>query len=402
MNNPPSATGDEPSYDSIAWQISRGHGFREDFDDPEFRAPYDAAAKTQPDLMTLPHVVPGTVTYRPPLFSLLIAVTNLLFGRQFWGIRLINISAMAAAGGLLWGCVSARHGRWAAAMVIILFVLADVRTRLYARAVLTESLAVLLTTILTVLLIRLSDRPRMRDVVFAGIVTGVGMLNRSAFVLWLPGLAVLMVWIVWPGKRPFQMTALFLTTAILVFSPWAIRNCLVLNRFMPTGTQGMTELSAGFSDEAWSRGGIWFNLDSIDFFQSVQQPGMSRIDQELARAEFSRSRAFAWVQSHPGRAVVLGLKKIFNEYRPHSIVEYGLTALACCGLWFGRRKRIVCILLLLNLINMSVIAATWSVDQGRFVVPLIVSIYLLAAEGVSGLRTVVGSKHETDQALPIC
>ncbi len=55
LNEPPSATGDEPSYDSIAWELSQGRGFAEDFNNPEFRRPYDEAAKTQGQLMVLPN-----------------------------------------------------------------------------------------------------------------------------------------------------------------------------------------------------------------------------------------------------------------------------------------------------------------------------------------------------------
>jgi hypothetical protein len=130
---------------------------------------------------------------------------------------------------------------------------------------------------------------------------------------------------------------------------------------MPMGAHGMMELSAGFGDEAWARGGVWFNRDSIAFFKSVLEAGMSRIDLELARAAFSGSQVLKCISNHRAKAAWLGLHKFVHAYRPHSSPEFTLTTLAC-GLWFGHRKQMVWIPGSLYLINTSMIAVTWLVD----------------------------------------
>lgn len=412
LNTPPSATGDEPSYDSIGWQLHLGNGFREDFEDPRFRAPYEIRVVDDAERMTLPTLPSGTITYRPPLFPALIAVTDLLFGRQFFAVRAINVLAMCIAGGLVWYFLYARFGLAAAVSGAVLFFGVDVRTRLYARAILTESLAVLLMTIVSLLLIQLIEQRRVRTAGLLGIVLGLSMLNRTAFVLWLPllviGLAALTLsrgalerrrisqsssgWAGWGDTILLKITAVLVLTSVFVYLPWGLRNIRVLGHFMPMGTQGLMELSAAFSDEAYRRQGVWFNLQQLDFYGDVDQPGMTRIEQELARAHYSRHRALEWIRSNPLKAMTLGFMKVIQEYRPRSSTEVIIGLLAVAGLAVIWRSIAGQVFLMLHGINGLMIAATWSVE-GRFVVPLLFSIHVLAAVGlcavVGNIRTAV-------------
>ncbi len=404
LNSPPSATGDEPSYDSLAWQISLGNGFREDFDNPDFRRPYDQAAFHDPDLMTLLPTQAGTITYRPPLFPMVMATTNLLFGRQLWAIRVCNVMAMCIAGSLIFHFLKNRAGWTAAALSLLLYFLLDVRVRLFSRAILTEAFAMLLTTLMTLLLIRLLTRRTLRDAILPGLIVGLSVLNRTVFLLWLPGLALGMLLLGWfyPQAHPtaaqprcrqtrwrsaISLTgplAVMMGCALLVYAPWAVRNCLVLGRFMPMGTQGMMELSAAFSDQAVENQGVWFHLGQLRFFDSVDQPGSTRIEQELARADFSKSTAMTWISDHPGQAIMLAPMKIYHEYRPRTVFETLIFVLMLTGLCVSFRQASTGVFLMLHTVNMLMIAGTWSVE-GRFVVPLLFSIHVLAATGLAWL-----------------
>ncbi|MCA9033560.1 MAG: glycosyltransferase family 39 protein [Planctomycetaceae bacterium] len=388
LNSPPSATGDEPSYDAIGLQIALGNGFNEDFTNPEFRKPYEEAARTNPELMTLPDAKPGIVTYRPPLFPLTIAAADWLCGRQFWVTRTMNIAAMMLTTSLLFCWVRYHQGKWAAVCAVILFVGVDVRVRLYARAILTESLALLLATFLTILLTQWVKHPRLRYSIAIGCTIGLSLLNRTAIVFWLPFIALGMAFIYPKIRRPndtlkirCQHICLVMTTAVVIYAPWGIRNCVVLNRFMPTGTQGLMELSAAFSDEAVLRDGIWFNLDNSDFFAGIQTVEMTRIERELARADYSKAKALQWIADHPVDAVRLGPMKIVNEYRPHSVTEFIVLVLAIIGILLTWRSLETRIFAFLHLANAVMIALTWSVE-GRFVVPLLFSLHALAIVAV--------------------
>lgn len=392
LDTPPSPTGDEPSYDSLAWELSRGNGFAEDFDDPAFRRPYERAAGGGPDTVALPELAAGTVTYRPPLFPAGIAVLNRLFGRQFFATRLLNIACMAVTAGLLvWFLL--RQGTVPGALLAwLLFLLADVRVRLYGRAILTEALAVLLTTLLALCLIRLLERRTVRDAVAAGVVMALMVLNRTSAALWIPPIAVSLL-ITSRTRKIVPLAVCWVAAAVVVYSPWAVRNIRVLEAPMPLGTQGMMELSAGFCDAAWDQGGVWVNLDHQDFFDAPHVEE-TRIERERSRARRSRTAAVNWIRSHPGRAVVLGLLKIGNEYRPRHPADYLILTLALIGAASSIGTTFTRVGLILHAASALSIAATWSVE-GRFVVPLLFTIHVWAGLGISWLWQKLRTNNRT-------
>jgi len=97
LNQPPSATGDEPYYDSLGWELAKGNGFQLDTADPDFRRPYEEAAKSS-ELYALGPPLQGAITSRPPLFPLALAAGDTFFGRQFWCSRLITRFVWRASG----------------------------------------------------------------------------------------------------------------------------------------------------------------------------------------------------------------------------------------------------------------------------------------------------------------
>ena len=385
LNSPPSTSGDEPSYDSIAWELSHGNGFAIDYSDPEFRKPYDVAAKTHPELFHLESTKDGPVAFRPPLLPTVTAVGNLLFGRQFWFLRSLNILLTAATAGLIAWYLTREVGL-PATMVAVLLFLIDVRVRLYARALLTEPLACFLATWLTLLLIRMSNQIRHRDVALAGAVTGLSILTRSIVVLWLPGL-LLIVWLVRRRGHFRRLSAavrtsvLFLSCVIVTMLPWAVRNVILLDRFAPLGTQGLMELAAGYSDAAWQHSGVWQNLSSSDVFADVALKDKTGVVRELAIADVSKAKAIEWVRSNPTKLPALAAMKVYSEFRPYSRLQTLVLLLALTGAiasWHCMATRVLVGLLLTNAVAVTL---TWSVE-GRFVVPQLFVIYALCGVGV--------------------
>ncbi|MEQ9408329.1 MAG: glycosyltransferase family 39 protein [Fuerstiella sp.] len=385
MNAPPSATGDEPSYDSIAWELSHGDGYAVDYTDPEFRAPYDKAAGSQPDLFTLPDTLSGPVAFRPPLLPTINAGLNALFGRQFFALRLLNILLMSATAGLLTWFLW-REGYAAVALLAAILFLLDVRTRLYARALLTEAMACLLATLLTLVMVRLSRRMNRRDIALAGVLAGLSILTRSIVVLWLPGLLITVLWL---GRRIHHQrwiqclgrAGIFLTTALLVILPWSIRNIRLLDTFAPMGTQGWMEISAGYSEIAVQHGGVWQNLGAAGFFDDVDTTGLTGVQRELVLADYSRAAAFSWIRRHTSKIPLLAVMKVYHEFRPHSWYEALVLVLGALGAVTTIRQRSTQIFLALLLTNAAAIGLTWSVE-GRFLVPQLFILYALSGKGL--------------------
>ena len=425
LNSPPSASGDEPSYDSLGWSVAHGRGFREDFNDPEFRKLYDDATNSDAALTKLAKHPGGIITYRPPLFPAVIAVTDVLFGRQLWSIRSINTLAICVSGALVYWFLLRNAGASTALVSLILFFVIDVRVRLYARAILTEALAVLLTTLLTILVFNVVRWRHFRDVVLLGIVCGLSILNRTAILLWLPGLAcgMLLLGCMHGSHGPVDTESVHdklnprkstrtngfismlasvgtaMCIATFIYAPWGIRNCEVLDRFMPMGTQGMMELSAAFSDQAFYRQGVWFNLSDLDFFSAIDDPEMSSLEKELARADYSKAAALNWITENRAKAIMLAPVKIFHEYRPRSTTEWLIAALAILGVAVSGKQLSTQVFLLMHAVNALMIAVTWSVE-GRFVVPLLFSIHVLAGTGFNWLWRTLIRPERTQSAAP--
>ncbi|VAX40525.1 hypothetical protein MNBD_PLANCTO02-1136, partial [hydrothermal vent metagenome] len=192
LNIPPSTSGDETDYDSIGWELSHGRGYATNVNDMEFRQPYLRATqetKINPERFLLDRSEGSTNVVRPPLFPLLISVTNLFFGRQHWAIRTMNAIAISATCGLLVQFVYRNAGAIPAMLALFLYVCVDIRSRLYGRAILTEAFSVLLITLLTLSIIQLSRTERIRWTLAAGVLMGLAILTRSMFVLWVPGVS---------------------------------------------------------------------------------------------------------------------------------------------------------------------------------------------------------------------
>ncbi len=395
LNVAPSPTGDEISYDIIGWNLSRGNGFSEGGQDAEFRQPYREAF---PDLMPAAGPTPDPpepVTYRPPLFPFLLSAASRLFGRQFYVARIWNALAMAAVGGLLVWYLSRRYRLPVVLAAAALFLVVDTRIRLYGRAILTEATAALLLTVITLILFRIrADSSRW---LFAalGILFALLILDRTMFVLWLPGLTLLTIWPdrltgSVPPEPPVRLTrrlghaAVFLGCVVVCLLPWSIRNITVLGRMMPLGAQGMTQLYAGFSDHAVQQRGVWTLEAQKELKRELPLKPATRLDAERMLADESRRRAVRWIRQHPWQTVELAVWKCVQEYRPRSLTAWVITTAAVLGAAAGFRRRDIRVILLLHLINASAIAATWSVE-GRFVVPLLFAVHVPAAHGLAVL-----------------
>lgn len=389
LDIPPATSGDETSYDSIGWELAHGRGFAVNTGDPEFRKPYEEAARTAERFELGPphHEV---ITYRPPLYPFALSVLNRAVGRQFWAARLMNAALMAATLALIAMVLHRRFGWRAVAIAIVLYIAVDVRTRLYGRAILTEAMSVFLTSVMIVLMLNLQERreSKLRAILFLsaliGMVFGLSLLARTLMVLWIPGLCLILFWIArrlgqnfWTGVG--SATA-FLVGLGLAASPWAARNLQVTGEFMPLGTQGLVQLAAAFGDEIWESRGVWVNLESKGFFEEVKAPSQSPLEREILKAKFSRERARAWIRSNPVKAMALFPLKIWQECRPRSTMELVLFVLAVTGGAASCRTAFGQLMLAIFATNLFAIGLTWSVE-GRFLVPVLFPIHVLAAAG---------------------
>ncbi len=431
---PPKPIGDGPDYENMAFHIWRGRGFLFDSTNDEWREPYQ---RSELDYSIQLHANPRNYpsTARPPMFPLMVAGVYGVLGRTEWAfatVRLFSATCLAVAGALavqltvrlMQAARSAKLGSWVVGGMATLFFFMINRTlRDYATDFLTEPLALLLMQVFVLLAISLcsheygirSDSTPMHETrsqlvlsMWAGAVFGALILTRSMFVVWLPAIWMLFL-VALPGDRAtrFKLSTVVVLCACALCAPWWLRNCLVLDRFMPLGTQGATTLLGGYSDEALLGNGDWqagpelqlrHELSQLSSFQTLTTDS----EREIAIAVEASHRVRQWLWEHLHDLPILILRRIYVHWNPYagaSLLWKVPLILGAVGL-LARREPARFWLLGLPLTSTVVVAGFYSTG-GRFLVPLYGILFTVAGMGVGwsllwGLATICGQGEPKD------
>jgi hypothetical protein len=370
---------DSVPYTNVALQVAQGHGLAENASDPHlakwFRMPPDAA-----------HAETVASTRWPPLFPLTAGAVLEVSNYNLSAVHTVNCVLMATTCGLMAGFLARRRGVAMAVIFVALFAIVDERTRASARMLMTEPLAALLVTATAIVLMRVAQAISIRLIVLAGVLTGAAILSRSATVLWLPGLMVLVGWLgwqqSWTWKKSTGAAVTFATAALLVCLPWFAHNIRALQAFMPLGSHVYT-LPSGWSDASWERGGVWASLGD-GYFANVTSPADPPLQRARKQAEYGRQQAMAWIAANPVKSVLLAARKAVGLWAsPPSIA---LTALLfpIVGLILMRSRESI-VLAAFPILNTLAVAATWLWEVDRFQVPTLAVLHYASAIGIWAL-----------------
>ncbi len=122
---------------------------------------------------------------------------------------------------------------------------------------------------------------------------------RTIFILTTPILLIL------PGrdlsfgsKFAWKTKAICLAVAIAVISPWWIRNIVVLDAFMPLGTQGGINLPMGFGPRALRHQGIWASNPG-DGWPEIAAQKLDIVTSEVMLAKHRQQLTINWMMDNP-------------------------------------------------------------------------------------------------------
>ncbi len=418
---PPKATSDGPIYENIAFHLWQGRGFFLDWSDPAWRAIYQSSSNLetyQTYLNAEPQRMPHTG--RPPLLPLQIALTYCIVGRNDLAFALTRLFAatciaIACSLSVLNALIVFQRFRqsesvnsWtcAAGCTAAIVIAASNRTLLsYANDFLTEPMALLATQSLVTMLIwrngAIERQPDgtpsirtegLRIAIPIAVALATLVYSRSLFVFWLPPVAV-MIFVILNGTYIARIKIVLITISIAValLLPWWARNCYVLQRWMPLGTQGPITLLGGYCDEAVLQGGDWQHGPEQRLRASLRSdPTFRALPDDIARevrvADESRILVKKWVHEHWNTLPSLFVKRIVTHWNPYSGPSLVWKIFAMVGAWTLIRKspRDAVILVGLPLMNTILIGMLYSTG-GRFLVPLYGILFTLAAIGVATL-----------------
>jgi 4-amino-4-deoxy-L-arabinose transferase-like glycosyltransferase len=364
----PPETGDGHDYDAIAFNVWQGRGFGYQWSDEAWRKPYEGIPRYRLLLTRKSDYYP--TTYRPPAMPYLLSAVYAVSGRSFTTWRVVNCGV--TAGAVTTAAVISAHFAGIPAAVLTAAILLQSRelTR-YSGMFMTEPLAALMLALLAWTWVRNAREGWTAGrAVASGIAMGGLLAARTIFILTTPVLLLL------PGqdrsfgsKLAWKTKALCLAVAILVISPWWIRNIVVLDAFMPLGTQGGINLPMGFGPRALRHQGIWAS-NPEDGWPEIAALKLDIVTSEVMLARHRQRLALNWMLANPGQVLHLMQLHVRQELKPGrdfysrwllpSAAVAALILLKFPGTW---------VLILIVCGNILSVAMTYSAG-GRFMVPV--------------------------------
>lgn len=216
--------------------------------------------------------------------------------------------------------------------------------------------------------------------------SGAGMAISLALVsVFVPGRHPFAVHSRWP--LPVALTTLLLVAAAL--APWAIRNRLALGEWVWLTTNHGVTLYDGWHIDNTTGG------SDQSFIWRMPQLGLMN---ETERDSYLKQKAFEAIREHPGRTVLLAIKKMGRTWSPVPLSQgerpmyllaglvYSLPVflLAAAGLLFSDLPRHAKVLLLTPAAYLTLVHVA-SVGSLRYRLPAEPALAVLAAAGLAGV-----------------
>lgn len=395
----PPETGDGHDYDAIAYNVWNGRGFGYEWSDEEWRKPYLGIPRYRLLMTRQSEFYP--TTYRPPAMPLLLSGVYAIAGRSFASWRVVNCGIMAGAV-TAGAAIAAQFAGLPAAVLTAGILLQSRELTRYSGMFMTEPLATLMVALVTLVWVRNANRGwTARNAAAAGAAMGALLGARTIFILSLPILLIL------PGRDKsfgsrfaWKPKAICLAVAILVISPWWIRNIMVLDAFMPLGTQGGINLPMGFGPRALKNQGVWASNPG-DGWPEIAAQKLDIVTSEVKLAQYRQRLAINWMIENPRDVLRLMWLHVSQELKPGRDF-FSRWLLPCAGLaalvlWRSPGAWTVVLVIAANILS---IAMTYSAG-GRFMVPV---QPLMVALFAAGLMTLIGQAwtlvRRTPAAMP--
>jgi 4-amino-4-deoxy-L-arabinose transferase-like glycosyltransferase len=174
---------------------------------------------------------------RPPLYPMLLSKFAVDGEVTRLNVALLHLGLGVATVGLVFVVSQRLHlGSWGTVAAVL--VACDPILLQQSTLVMTETLAAFLAALALYLLTRTSDDGRAWNAMLAGGALGLAVLCRPTFLIWLVACACAMPVLRGFWTQRLVRTAAILLAALVVLSPWAVRNWLAFGSPIITTTHG--------------------------------------------------------------------------------------------------------------------------------------------------------------------
>ncbi len=294
LNTPPEPGSDAKEYDTYAWNVAQGRGYR----------------GLSPDVVDQDHLT----AYRPPGPSLVLAGLYRVFGHRYDVVRISNCLMSAATILLVFGigrrCFNDKVGLLAAAVYTVWPL-----SLIYAIQIASEPLGTLLFLGFLLACLRFAERPTWGRAAVAGILLGLAILTRPnpVFMIPLTGL-----WALWQFRRDRRALLKGLAIPVLAIAtmvPWWVRNYQVFHTFIPLSTMGGSGLLQGnnrivATDPDYHGYSIW-DTQIPEYADALKSAG-----DEVERDRRAKQFAIQWLKDNPDKWFSLAVAKLVRGWTP--------------------------------------------------------------------------------------
>jgi 4-amino-4-deoxy-L-arabinose transferase-like glycosyltransferase len=283
LAKPPEPGSDREEYDTYAWNLVQGRGYR----------------GMSPDVTDQDHLT----AYRPPVTSLTWAGVYAVVGRRYDAIRLLNCAFGVATVWLVFVLGKKVHGD-AVGLIAAAGYAVYPHALFYSVELLSEAESTFLFLAYLIVCLDFARRPTWGLAVLAGVISGVGMLCRPAQMFMIP---LTVVWALWQFRG--DPKAILKSFAIPVVAaaclvPWVVRNYQVFHAIIPFSTMGQSVLLQGnnrivYDDPEYWGYNVW-DTDIPEYKEALAAP-----NDEVLRDKEAGRLAKEWILANKEKLPIM-------------------------------------------------------------------------------------------------
>ncbi|HBB96093.1 MAG TPA: hypothetical protein DC054_11945 [Blastocatellia bacterium] len=231
---------------------------------------------------------------------------------------------------------------------------------------------------------RLRERTTVRRAIEFGVIVGLGTLSRATLIIFLPLVAMWLVWVLRKGSLKLVVRAIVVaglcTTAIVI--PWTIRSSLLHHQFVFMLTTDAEDFWRGNNPNATGSTYATAERTELEMLTPRELADLLRQRDEVAQANWFTARSHAFIREHPREFVRLTAVKMLHFWwiAPQTGLLYPRS-------WFFAYMMYYVLVLLLAMIGAG---SVWRMGNLARQQLLLIAAFLLALSLLQSLYYVEG------------
>lgn len=294
LNEPPRPGSDQYEFDTYAWNLAQGNGYR----------------GLSPNVTDQNHLT----AYRPPGVSAVWAGLYVVLGHRYDAVRITHCLVGALTILVVYAIGKRVFDQNVGLIAAGVFAVWP-QSLLYSVGLQSEPLGTLSFLWALLECLRFAETLGWRRALGAGLLLGYSILCRPAGFFMLP---LVCIWVVWQFRhdlKSLRQACLIPIAAILPFIPWTVRNYLVLGELVPISTAGGSALLQGnnrivATDPKYYGYCVW-DTSIPEYREAIQAP-----NNEVERDRVAKRLAVEWLKGNPDKWLYLLQAKFRRSWTP--------------------------------------------------------------------------------------